>query len=260
MQAFGRLSTDNSCAKYIAPTLYLYQRYAREISEVPEEVVQIAIGSGHLVFLGESGRVWVTGSNESGQLGLGDTVSRDSVTSVDSAQPISQVAAGFFHTLLLTETGVMLVTGDTQIKQLRVKVNPNQLRYTEASFIAPIKLIGAAGYNSVVVTESGQLYVTGYNCMGQLGLWGAFGWHPFTYVELPAEVTQFKTTNNVTAVVTRAGELWFSGAYNVTSLANPSVTTFTRRISSPVMKLEVEGSHSQVGIMYVTDSGCRFAL
>ncbi|GAA5910708.1 hypothetical protein JCM8208_003540 [Rhodotorula glutinis] len=41
-----------------------------------DEIVQVACGAAHTVLLTESGHIWVTGANDDGQLGLGDTTSR----------------------------------------------------------------------------------------------------------------------------------------------------------------------------------------
>ncbi|GAA5856399.1 hypothetical protein JCM9279_001708 [Rhodotorula babjevae] len=44
--------------------------------EQDEEIAQVACGAAHTVLLTKSGHVWVTGANDDGQLGLGDTTSR----------------------------------------------------------------------------------------------------------------------------------------------------------------------------------------
>lgn len=253
MQAFARVNTDNSGHKYITPSSSLYQRYALRISQVPEEVVQMASGYGYVLLLGESGRVWVAGRNDCGQLGLGDTDSRDGLTQVVLTEPIRQVATGTFHALLLTESGVVLAAGDNRFKQLGMNAYPQQSRHTAVGFNEPVKLIGAASSHSAAVTESGQLYITQCGLIPDMDK----GWQSFRHVGLPAEVIQLKTTQTVIAVVTRGGQLWIAGGRG-RALPIRDLINFTLvELNAAVTTLDTEFNGLTDRIVYVKEDRCR---
>lgn len=71
------------------------------------QVVKVAAGSRHTVALLENGHVFTWGWNDYGQLGLGDTASRDSPTAValfaDDSFRISDVFAGWWNTVFVAE-------------------------------------------------------------------------------------------------------------------------------------------------------------
>lgn len=50
--------------------------------DLPERVLQVAAGYENTALLTESGQLWMCGSNDKGQLGLGDNVNRNMFTRV----------------------------------------------------------------------------------------------------------------------------------------------------------------------------------
>lgn len=61
--------------------------------EMPAKIVRVAASGRHSVFLDEHGIAYTCGSNEFGQLGLGDTVSRSTPTSVEEMLPMRRIVA-----------------------------------------------------------------------------------------------------------------------------------------------------------------------
>ncbi|GAA5931027.1 hypothetical protein JCM3775_000780 [Rhodotorula graminis] len=62
--------------------------------EDEDEVAQVACGAAHTVLLTKSGQVWVTGANDDGQLGLGDTTSRWTWTRNVAVEAAARSAGG----------------------------------------------------------------------------------------------------------------------------------------------------------------------
>lgn len=85
-------------------------------------IVQIAAGLHHSVLLTDEGNVYTFGSNQFGQLGLGDFNNRFSPTKVKTDMvtrgSITQIAAGSNHTILLSSLGEVLTFGSNQNQQL----------------------------------------------------------------------------------------------------------------------------------------------
>ncbi|XP_055893471.1 E3 ubiquitin-protein ligase MYCBP2-like isoform X4 [Biomphalaria glabrata] len=77
-------------------------------------VTQIAVGLHHTVVLLSNGDVYAFGSNNNGQLGLGDTKIRGKPTKVPLPLAATMVAAGSHHSAFLLTSGQIYTCGDYQ--------------------------------------------------------------------------------------------------------------------------------------------------
>ncbi len=77
------------------------------------EVVQVAAGINHVLILLANGSVYAYGRNSHGQLGLGDTSTREMPTRVPLPAGVvaTGVAVGAFHSLMLTSDGRVFACG-----------------------------------------------------------------------------------------------------------------------------------------------------
>ncbi|KAH9488940.1 E3 ubiquitin-protein ligase mycbp2 [Bulinus truncatus] len=75
---------------------------------------QIAVGLHHTLVLLFNGDVYAFGSNNNGQLGLGDTKIRGKPTKVPLPLPATMVAAGSHHSVFLLTSGQIYTCGDHQ--------------------------------------------------------------------------------------------------------------------------------------------------
>jgi alpha-tubulin suppressor-like RCC1 family protein len=154
------------------------------ISSLPSDaqIVSIATGYGHSLALDSSGRVWATGYNFVGQLGLGnsgagtDRNSFQQVTFTGLAPDVKivAIAAGSFHSLALDSKGKLWGAGENEYGQLGLgdKTNRNSFQLVTSGLIssANITSIAAGSEHSLALDSSGTLWTTGYNFHGQLGL------------------------------------------------------------------------------------------
>ncbi|RWS30275.1 E3 ubiquitin-protein ligase MYCBP2-like isoform X6, partial [Leptotrombidium deliense] len=85
---------------------------------ISQKIAQIACGLHHSVLLTVSGEVFTFGSNQQGQLGVGDFVLKEKPTKVQLNATITQIAAGSNHTVLLTSQGTVYTFGSNQKGQL----------------------------------------------------------------------------------------------------------------------------------------------
>eukprot|EP00667_Euglena_gracilis_P000162 EG_transcript_162 len=115
----------------------------------------------------------LTGLNEDGQLGVGDTTNRRVPTAVlrDSGLAIRNVSLGLLHTLFL-HGDLLHVTGANGLGQLGLgdDVDRNRSAFLPSPDGQPVRSIAAGSWHSAFITAAGALYVFGSNDAGQLGL------------------------------------------------------------------------------------------
>lgn len=140
--------------------------------------------AGHSLAIKTNGTLWAWGANSRGQLGLGDTVDRNSPTQVGSSSDWIAVEAGSSFSMALNSLGEIWLWGDNSFNQLGPGVG--------SSFLSvPRRLAdkdGSTGYNDTYIAIAaganhalalhatslsdgfGRIYAWGGNSRGQLGL------------------------------------------------------------------------------------------
>ena len=143
-----------------------------------EEIIAVAAGYKHSVFITQSGRVFVCGDNSSGQLGLGEV--RDqrtpTVISMESfgGEAIRAVAVGATHSVFVTQSGRVFVCGDNRYGQLGLGDNvtrnvPRKIPEKEFDHEMIISVVAGIGH-TIFQTEHNRFFSCGLNYNGQLGL------------------------------------------------------------------------------------------
>eukprot|EP00048_Salpingoeca_helianthica_P020525 m.6991 g.6991 ORF g.6991 m.6991 type:complete len:627 (-) comp4923_c0_seq1:23-1903(-) len=140
-----------------------------------DPAVAIACGDAHSAVVTESGRLFVFGKNEWGQLGLGHKTKVNKPTHVAAfgEEKVKLVACGRSHTLVATDAGRLYACGANNEGQLGAKTASESI-----PTFAPVaglpagtwRALACGGEHSAALTEDGQLYVWGANNVGQLGL------------------------------------------------------------------------------------------
>ena len=179
---FFSLSEDGLTGEYnftnkVTENLTIYAVWEKE------PVKQMALGNEHTLILTSNNKLYVSGNNQYGQLGLGDNEKRSTLTEVSSDyynnKTIKQIAAGVNHSLILTEDGEVYAFGRNDKGQLglgdrndrNVPTKLNSSNYDNKKIIQVS--IGAA--HSLILTEDGKIYSFGDNSTGQLGLGNVLG-------------------------------------------------------------------------------------
>lgn len=124
-------------------------------------------GNIHSIFLDRQGRAYATGSNNAGQLCLGDNVDVKIPQKIPFDSRIVDVAIGGEHTLLLDEFGKVYGCGSNKLGQLGLGTkisstsSPTEVSVSEVEHIS-------AGKDHSLFTAADGIYVTGSNRYGQL--------------------------------------------------------------------------------------------
>jgi alpha-tubulin suppressor-like RCC1 family protein len=137
------------------------------------EVVAVAAGCHHSFALSRDGTVMTCGRNAYGQLGLGDTVQRDTFTVVAGLRGVVDIDAGGSHTIAATVEGGLYTWGKGRA------IGHGGDHTTQR--LVPTKVIGggigeaavvqvaAGNSHSLALTTTGELYAWGAGGSGQLG-------------------------------------------------------------------------------------------
>lgn len=153
-----------------------------EAGDLPlTDVVDIALGDSHSCAIDGDGGLRCWGSNNSGQLGTGDTTSLgayetiETIAAIDLPGAVVEVAAGYEHTCARLEDGSLWCWGRNAEGQLGLGI-PDPIGDDEAPTSAgPVPLGGkaidvATRYNhTCAVLEGGGVRCWGNNGDGQLG-------------------------------------------------------------------------------------------
>ena len=137
---------------------------------------QVAAGGGHTCALLSSGAMKCWGSNNYGQLGLGNTTDvnlpKDLPVPVGGAHATA-ISAGGLHTCALFDNGAVKCWGYNAIGQLGLgnTINVN-LQTVDLDLGSGVKVtaIRAGGFHTCALFDNGAVKCWGFNKYGQLGL------------------------------------------------------------------------------------------
>ena len=134
---------------------------------VASNVVAVAAGNTHSLFLKTDMTLWAMGDNSNGDLGNGKTSQVNTPISV--ASNVVAVAAGVYHSLFIKTDGTLWAMGNNNYGQLgngKFTTNPNSTPICVASNVVAM---AAGAYHSLFTTTNGTLWTMGENNFGQLG-------------------------------------------------------------------------------------------
>ncbi|MDR2152807.1 MAG: hypothetical protein LBO72_08300 [Helicobacteraceae bacterium] len=151
-----------------------------------KNIVAIAAGKEHSLALDSEGKLYATGENEEGQLGLGndDEVYDFTPVSFFSSSAIVGIATGYNHSLALSSDGIVYATGDNKYGQLGFGVVGYRRIFSAVPSLRDknITRVAAGDFHSLALDSDGKVYATGWNKYGQLGLSDANDRDVFTLV------------------------------------------------------------------------------
>ncbi|XP_064007999.1 X-linked retinitis pigmentosa GTPase regulator isoform X2 [Pogoniulus pusillus] len=223
-----------------------------------DKPVLISCGDEHTAIVTGNGKLYMFGSNNWGQLGLGSKTTVSKPTCIKALKPEKTKLAvcGRNHTLVYTEKGNVYAAGGNSEGQLGLGDTEERTTFHLISFFTnqhKIKQLAAGSYTSAAVTEDGQLFVWGDNSEGQLGLADE------ACVCVPCQVDVGKPVSSIScgyyhsALITGDGELYTFGEPENGKLGLLPEQLKNNRIPQPVLgimekvnKVACGGEHTVV--------------
>ncbi|XP_048029451.1 retinitis pigmentosa GTPase regulator b isoform X1 [Megalobrama amblycephala] len=137
--------------------------------------LRISCGDEHTALVTENGKLFMFGSNNWGQLGLGtkSTVNKPTCVKALKSESVKLAACGRTHTLVYTSRGNLYASGGNNEGQLGLGDCDDRASFHLVDFFSkhgPIKMLAAGSNTSAALTQDGRLYMWGDNSEGQIGL------------------------------------------------------------------------------------------
>ena len=130
----------------------------------PTNLTVVAAGNLHSMAVGEGGAVYTWGTNEEGQLGLGDHgggTYRNVPTEVPGVNEVVAVAAGTVHSVVLSRDGRVMACGANEHGQLGLGHTVQHDTFTVVAGPSGVIDIDAGRNHTIAVTAEGGLYSWG---------------------------------------------------------------------------------------------------
>jgi alpha-tubulin suppressor-like RCC1 family protein len=172
---FGQLGLNNTNIKKVLT----------QMTSIPsgyeKRVKYIACGGYHTMVLMDDDTVWGAGYNNYGQLGLGNTNNKSTLTQITTTSPsgyqkrAKYVSCGIYHTIILMNDGTIWGTGDNRYGQLGLGDTIDthiltQMTLIPSAYQFSAKYVSCGGFHTIVLMNDNTIWGTGQNSVGQLGL------------------------------------------------------------------------------------------
>ncbi|CAK6449889.1 unnamed protein product [Pipistrellus nathusii] len=218
----------------------------------------LACGDEHTAVITGNKKLYMFGSNNWGQLGLGSKSTVCKPTCVKALKPekVKHVACGRNHTLVSTEGGKVYAVGGNNEGQLGLGDTEDRNTFHLIEFFTSqhhFKQLSAGSNTSAALTEDGKLFMWGENSEGQIGL------NNTCNVYFPHEVTIGKPIAWIScgyyhsAFVTMEGELYTFGEPEYGKLGLPKQLLMNHKvpqlvpgIPEKVIQVACGGGHTVV--------------
>ncbi|XP_076754479.1 uncharacterized protein LOC143425501 [Xylocopa sonorina] len=244
-----------------------------------DPVVSITCGDEHSAVICQSGRLFVFGSNDWGQLGLGhkNHIGKPSCVKALKPEKVTYVACGRAHTLICTDAQKIFACGSDQEGQLGRGTSAigdssstPVLVYDSGTTGSEIVQIAAGSHHSLALTNSGGVLAWGSNLEGQLGLPDVSGlMNKPTMVHIPEPVKKISAGYYHSTFLTENGLVYVCGETESGKLGidvNFSTQTAPKQMQLPCPAIDVAcGGHHTVilaenGNLYCTGNNSNGQL
>lgn len=177
--------------------------------ETMKDVVLISCGDGHSLVVTKDGSLWVTGSNLSGELGLGDTLNRYLFEKVVDMANVVSVSCGQSFSMVIRRGGSLWATGLASSGQLGLQsklISPS----FQCVFTSGVTRVSCGARHTMIIMQDNSLWATGWNKYGQLGVGDTMDRSTFVYVM--GNVAAVASGVSHTLITKIDGSVWSTGS------------------------------------------------
>lgn len=182
-----------------------------------KRIRSLAAGKSHACAVTDKGQLYVWGSGEDFQLGLGKSMKQSLtpylVTSLFSKGKIAMVACGAKHTLALTELGQLYAWGSGEFGQLGTGTASEFYPAEVSSMVGfQCKHISAGTTHSgAIVGDDNRVFMWGEATQGAVGTGNKQQLNKPKHLEFREPAKHLACGNNFTAVISKTGKLFTFG-------------------------------------------------
>ena len=133
------------------------------------DVVMVAAGASHTLFLRSNGTVWAAGSNANGRLGDGTTTQRTTPVQVTGLTGVVAIAAGDAHSLACKSDGSLWAWGYNAAGRLGDGTTTDRWSPVQITSLTGVVKVAAGASHSLALRSDSSVWSFGYNGNGQLG-------------------------------------------------------------------------------------------
>ncbi|KZC03772.1 X-linked retinitis pigmentosa GTPase regulator, partial [Dufourea novaeangliae] len=220
-----------------------------------DSVISITCGDEHSAVICQTGRLFIFGSNDWGQLGLGhkNHISKPSCVKILKPEKVTHVACGRAHTLICTGAQKVFACGSDQEGQLGRgtsavgdSASSPVLVYDTGLTGPKIVELAAGSHHSLALTSDGGVLAWGSNLEGQLGLPDVSGlMNKPTKVHIPEPVKQISAGYYHSSFLTESGLVYVCGESESGKLGIDA--KFSKQLAPKQMQLPVPAVHVACG-------------
>ena len=165
------------------------------VAAAPAKIAGIAAGYNHALAFDIAGNLYSWGSNDKGQLGLGNVSAAGLVAQpVPGITSVKAVAAGNRFSLVLKTDGTVWGCGDNGYSQLATDTGELLSSFVQISLPVTATSIAAGLGHSMALGSDGKVYSWGLNAFGQTGLATTTA-----VIELPREISGLSSIKQLVA-------------------------------------------------------------
>jgi alpha-tubulin suppressor-like RCC1 family protein len=221
-------------------------------SGITNNVVAVAAGEQHSLYLTRDGTLWGMGVNVDGRLGDGTTVERHSPVKV--ANGVVTVSAGWHHSLFLKSDGTLWAMGTNDSGQLGDGTSFE--RHSPVIVAGDVVAIAGGADHSLFLKRNQTLWAMGGNTTGQLGDGTTVS--RLSPVTIARNVVGLAAGAHHSVYWTSAGKLWAAGDNTLGQLGDGTTQTKLNpvTVASDVISATAGLSHT----LYLKKDGTAWAF